>query len=235
MWTLRCCFFGGENTKSAHKTSEGSAVGSSGSDAPLQNDKSPISRTSSEPLFVSLSQTKGGSFAVNQPDAADAFRPSPNGGVTVAVDVTSPVETPCLPARWSDWGCRPELEAILPSPFVSTNHGSFSRLLQKPESLDLDSTASFGGYNSCVLGAACASAGRQPPVWDLRSCTIAQLLGAVSSTSWVGQGAQGAVIKGLFGRLGGRHASAVPVRHVLNSAALARGFSSYFQDSSCIV
>ncbi|GIL56810.1 hypothetical protein Vafri_12122 [Volvox africanus] len=190
MWSLRCCFTGEARDATAL---EGSVTGN----------------RDNRCTHVDSNLTPTVKFAArNCQEIAEGFPETGNHGAliadcvalntnaTVAIDATTPIESLYLPALFSDLSSRPELEVLLPSPFRSANRGSFSKLFQLPDSPNLDNLPSTGGHSARILGAASWNApSRQSPAPGLPNTTITQLIGSVSSATWVGQGAQGAVVK----------------------------------------
>ncbi|GLI66121.1 hypothetical protein VaNZ11_009848 [Volvox africanus] len=192
MWSLRCCFIGEAR------------------DAPTLNE----TVTQKRDYWCTYADSKSTS-TINASNAArnckeivEGFPDTGNHGAligncvalnanaTVAIDATAAIESLYLPAPFSDLSSRPELEVLLPNPFRFANRGSFSKLFQMPDSPNLDNLPSIGGHSASILGAASWNAtSHKSPARGLRNTTIAQLIGSVSSANWVGQGAQGAVVK----------------------------------------
>lgn len=192
MIDLLCCFFSGLK----NETEQGGATSGQNTVA------MPVSMSNQATVEFGEAATTRSAIGTGQSSVCNgrlggsksAFI-SANNGRTVDVDTMKSLDGTCELARWSDFGSRPELEVFMANPTFKPNGGSFSRPFLRPDIFHFESGVSMEGRSSGAFVAPVFPARCQPPA-QLRCSTIHELLGAVSSTEWVGQGAQGVVLKG---------------------------------------
>lgn len=195
MFDFLCCFISGLKNE---REPGGAASGQSTVALPVCISNQATIEHGEAAATRSTNGTGQNSMCIGHMGGSSSAFMSTNNGMAVAVDTMTSLCGPCEPARWSDFGTRPELEAFMANPMFKPNGHSFSRPFLRPDIFHFKSGVSWEGCSSRALVAPVFPASCQPPS-QLRCSTIHELMGALSSTQWVGRGAQGVVLKGRWG------------------------------------